>query len=1153
MGLTQAQYHPIRRFARCSLWAIVITLLAMLAQPSRCDAQVLYGSIVGNVTDPTGAAVPGATVTIKQNETNWSRSGTTSDAGLFTFGTVPAGTYEIRISKSGFREFVSTDVPVAINEVRRVDAQLQVGAVTEVMTVTAEAALLQTDRAEVRAEITARTMQNLPVFLGRNYQHLFKMVPGFTQPRNAHSIPSNPSRSLMYEVNGTVPASNNVRIDGATQFNIWLPHITAYVPALESVETVNIVTDSFDAEQGLAGGAAINVQIKSGTNALHGSAFGYHSDNKIKARPFFLPPLERKPKYISNQFGGTLGGPIVRDKLFFFASYEASLSRDFGSQLLTVPTLLMRQGIMTESDRPIYDPLTGNPDGTGRTQFVASANPADPNYHPACTDAAGCPNVIPINRLDPIALKLVEQTPLPTFPGRFTSNYYAAGPFAFDRHTLDTKVDWNASDKFRMYGRYSYLNFDQLCARAFNTSLGTHGTWVSREFTNPGRGYGGTHSFTWAGSYASSPTLVVDANVGVTITIQNAVQQDIEKKIGLDILGIPGTNGPRPFEGGWPRFAVDGLAVLGETETYMPYYRWDPQHNYQANVTWVKGTHDLRFGTELSFQNLNHTQPEFYGGTQPGAGGFTFGGGITTVRGGPSPNTWNSYAAFLLGLPSSIGRIAQFPDEYGTRTSMYSFYVRDRWQVSRKLTFSFGTRWEYFPIPTRPDRGLERYNLATNKVHVCGVGEVPKDCGVEMSKTMFAPRVGLAYRATESFVIRAGYGLTNDPWNLARPMRANHPLLASLTIDGPNPYTPVGLLRDGIPAVEEPDLGNGIVDIPGTVDVNTLADQFTRGYIQSWNFTLQKRLGQFTAQAGYVATRQTKILSFYEQNYGLPGGGRDSQPFYQKFGRTASTTLVGPVGNSHYDALQVTLERRFTAGYQLHIAYTWSKCMGVAGVNNSGDRPLIPIPEYFHLNRSLCGIDQTHNFQVAPVVELPFGKGKRWANQGVAAALLGGWQVNALFSSFSGQPFSVVASGTSLNAPRNTQRADLVGSGEVKKLGGVGPGQAFFDWTRFAPVTEARFGTAGFNILRGPGLVNLDLGVFRQFDITERVNLQFRFEAFNFTNTPHFANPSNNISNLRLWPDGTFRSGVFEVTGVRNTGREGLDERVLRFGLRLSF
>lgn len=569
------------------LAALFLAVLLVWGGAPSAQAQVLYGSIVGNVVDPSEAAVPDATVTVIHVETGVSRSTTTSATGAYSFPTLPTGTYELRISKPGFQSYSRTGVHVTINNITRIDVTLSVGAVAESVLVTAEAAALQTDRAEVRAEISKQTLVNIPIFTGRNYQHLFRMLPGFTQPRNAHSIPSNPSRSLQYEVNGTVSASNNVRLDGATQYNVWLPHITAYVPALESIETVNVVTNSFDAEQGLAGGAAINVQIKSGTNEVHGSAFEYHNNNKIKARQFFSPPGERNPKYIFNQLGGTIGGPIVRNKLFYFASYEASLLRDFASQLFTVPTELTRRGIMTESDRPVYDPATGNPDGSGRTPF--------PN------------NTIPASRFEPIALKLVEQTPLPTFPDRFTNNYYGAGPFAFDRHTLDTKVNYNVSEKFSMYGRYSYLNFDQLCARAFRTSLGEHGPYVARQFTNPGKGYGGTHSLTWAGTYVFTPTLIFDANIGVTITIQNATQQDIEKRIGLDVLGIPGTNGTRPFEGGWPRFEIGGYTTIGETEGYMPYYRWDPQHNYQANLNWLKGAHDLRFGMELSFQNLNHT------------------------------------------------------------------------------------------------------------------------------------------------------------------------------------------------------------------------------------------------------------------------------------------------------------------------------------------------------------------------------------------------------------------------------------------------------------------------------------------------------------------------------------------------------------------
>jgi hypothetical protein len=1123
----------LRQNPRGLVFAVSLVALAAVAGftgAQRGEAQVLYGSVVGNVLDPSQAAVPEATVTITHTDTGQSRTTTTSATGAYSFPTLPSGTYDIRVTKEGFQSYSRSGVNVSINAVTRVDVTLLVGSITESVLVTAEAAALQTDRSEVRAEIAARTLENLPVPPGRNYQQLLRMIPGFNQPRNAHSVPSNPSRSLQYEVNGTVSASNNVRMDGATQYNIWLPHITAYVPALESIETVDVVTNSFDAEQGLAGGAAINVQIKSGTNDLHGSVFEYHNNNKTKAKNFFTPPGERNSKYIFNQFGGTIGGPIKRNKLFYFGSYEATVTRSLAAGNYTVPTALTRQGIMTESDRPIYDFTTGAADGGGRTPF--------PN------------NTVPASRFEPIAFKLVSLTPAPTSPNLLTNNYYSTAPFAFDRHTIDTKFNYNATDKLTMYFRYSYLSYDQYTERAFK-ELG--GPPIAGGGGNPGKGFGGTHSGTWAVTYIVTPTLIADFNVGVTIMDTSSEQQRLDEKLGLDFLGIPGTNGPRRFEGGWPRFEISNYTTIGESEGYMPYFRYDPQHNYQANLSWLKAGHEVRVGSELSFQSLNHTQPEFYGGTQPGSGGFNFAGGVTTVRGGPSANQWNSYAAFLLGAPTSLGKIFQFPDEYSTRTSMYSFYFRDRWQINRRVTLNYGTRWEYFPLPTRADRGLERYDLATNKMLVCGVGTVPEDCGVSISKRLFAPRVGIAIRATDTFVIRAGYGITNDPWNIARPMRANHPVLMSLSVSGPNSFTPVGRLRDGIATLTQPDLGNGVIDIPGTVDANTLTDQFKRGYIQSWNLMLQKRFGSFTAQAGYVATRQNNMLGFYEQNYGLPGGGQTSQPFFQRFGRQAATRIVGPVGNSHYDSLQTTIERRFSGGYQLHLAYTWSKCTSIAGFSNSGDEPAIKIPQYFHLNRSLCSLDMPHNLQVGSVAELPFGRGKRWATSGVGAALAGGWQINALLSSFSGNPFSVSSSGTSLNAPRNSQRADLVGTGPVTKLGGVGAGQAFYDWTRFAPVTEARFGTAGFNILRGPGLINLDLGIFRRFDLSERMKLEFRGEAFNVTNTPHFSNPSNNISNLRLNPDGTFRSGVFEVTGLRNAGREGIDERVFRFGLRLSF
>jgi len=1130
MGLMYTHKSIKHRFVLgCLCLAVVLTL----GLPQRSKAQLLYGSIVGNVKDPNGAAIAGATVTIVNRETNQSRETTTNDIGAFGFPTVATGRYEVKVNASGFKAFGKTDVVVSVNNATRVDITLEVGEVAETVLVTAEAAQLQTDRAEVRAEIPRKALQDLPVPPGRNYQHLFKTLPGFTLPGNAHSIPSNPSRALVFNVNGTSRSSNNVRVDGASQYNIWLPHVTAYVPALESIDTVNVVTNSFDIDQGLAGGAAINVQIRSGTNDLHGSVFEFHNDNSTRARPTFLPATSSLPNAVFNQFGGTIGGPIKKDKLFYFASYEGTTDRQMAFRFLTVPTLAMRRGDFSASDRPIYDPATGNSDGSGRTAFAG--------------------NIIPQSRWDPIAVKIMNLIPQPTDPNALTNNLFVTKPFSFTRHTVDGKVNWNVSSKFSMFGRLSILDYSMSNPEALG-EIG--GPFISSFGGNSGQGYGNTYSLTFAGTYTFTPNFIVDANFGWTRMDTNVEQSRLDEKLGLEFLGIPGTNGPRRFEGGWPRFIISGFATLGVNDAFMPYFRSDPQWQYTSNANWIKGRHNIRFGADIGIQHLNHQQPEFPGATHGGQGGFNFASGPTQVRGGPSGNSFNSFATFLLGLPTTIGKILQVPDFYTTRTSSYSFYFGDKWQATPKLTLSYGTRWEYFPIPTRGDRGMERYDLATNKMLVCGVGSVPRDCGVKISKNDFAPRFGLAYRVNDGFVLRAGYGITNDPYNLARPLRTNHPILLALNITAPNSFLPAGTLKAGIPPIAAPDLGNGIIDIPPQVAVNTLTEEFRRGYIQSWNVMLQKKLWWgFTAQAGYVATRQIRQLGFLDLNAGqVIGAGRNGQPFFQKFGRTTRTAIVAPVGGSTYDALQVTVERRFAHGYSVQLAYTWSKNIGIAGAPNSDNEPRVRIAQFYHLNRALSDLDKPNNLEITSIVELPFGPGKRWLSSGIGAAILGGWQLNGIFSAVSGDVLTVTSSGTSLNLPGSTQVADLVKS-KVEIFGRTGRGESWFDPFAFAPVTEARFGTAGFNILRGPGYVNLDLGIFREFRLAERWRLQFRIESFNFTNTPHFSNPGTNRSSLLLNPDNTIRNlnGYTEVTSVKSVGREGLDERQFRFGLRLSF
>lgn len=1106
-----------RRFGLNFLPVLVVIGVTLL-MTSGVYAQVLYGTIEGNVQDPSGAAIPGAEVIATNQSTNAVRTTVTNDLGIYRFPTIQTGTWELRISIPGFKEYVNPDVRVTVNSTVRVNATLEVGEVTETLTVSAATTLLQTDRAEIRAEIASEELTDLPVPIGRNYQNLLGTLPGFRTPTNAHSIPTNPSRALTTNVNGTSQSSNDVRIDGASQFDIWLPHIAVYIPSLEAIETVNVVTNSFDAEQGLAGGAAMNVQIKSGTNDFHGSAFWFHTDNSTMAKPRFFPADERNPKYISNQYGGTIGGPIARNKLFFFASFEGSPERSHASGFGDIPTMAMRQGDFSESPTPIYDPLTGDPDGSNRTPFPG--------------------NIIPENRIHPVSKALLDMLPAPMFDG-ISQNYFASGTFEFDRNVLDTKIDWHATDKFNMYGRFSILRYNMLAPTFYGDQL------LGRPLAggNSTSADGGTYGTTIAGNYVVTPSFVVDANFGWTRKDTNSEMARLGENVGRDVFGIPGTNGTRRFESSVPRLEIDGWEQIGISNNFMPYYRRDPQIQMAGNANWTTGQHDIRFGGEVVNQHMNQTQPEFPGANHPAQGGFRFNQATTGRRDGESLNDYNSMAAFLLGEAWRLGRILQVDEEYTTRAKLFSMYVRDRWQVTPNLTFSIGTRWEYFPMPTRADRGMEIYDFENNLMRVCGVGSIPRDCGVELSKTLFAPRIGLAYRIGDDMVIRAGYGITNDPFSLARPHRTNYPMLFPLNLEGETSFTPAGNLTTGIPEIEPIDFGDGILEVPDNIAVNSVGPKLDRGYIQSWNITLQKNLfWGFVGDIAYVATRTVRMLGYHDLNAGqIPGAGIEGRPYYQKFGRATGTRIFTALGGAQYDALQANFNRRFSNGIAFNANYTWSKTLGIAGLSASDGAPSIQALDYFHLNRGLSNLHIPHRFNVSSIFELPFGPGKRWVQDGAAAAILGRWQFNTVMYAQSGTPFTVTASGAALDMPGNSQRADQVAP--LRILGNVGPDEQWMDPSSFAPVDEPRFGNVAFNSFLGPKQFNMDIGLFRTFRLTENLDMEFRAEAFNFTNTPHLNNPNSNISS----------SAFGEITGTRNTGREGIDQRMFRFAIRFEF
>ena len=492
---------------RTGLAVVAAAFVLMLSRTG--DSQVLYGSLVGSVTDASGGSVPDATVKVTRTETNETRETKTNESGGYTLSTLPAGEYTVSISKEGFKTYSAQNIQVRLNTVVRVDAALQIGQLTEAVNVTAEGAQLQTDRADVHSEIGSQAFVDLPQPT-RTYQGLFALMPGISPPSASSGGTNNPAKSMQFSANGTGRSGANIRIDGVSATNPWVQFFTSTVPSQEAIETVNVVTNSPDAEQGLANGASVNVQLKSGSNETHGSAYIYNIDSAFKSRPFFLPAAQGIPKLIENDYGATLGGHVVRNKLFYFVSYEGDPLRQGNANLATVPTAAIRSGDMSGSGTLMYDPNSGTATGAGRTPF---AN-----------------NQIPASMFSPITQKLVGLIPQANLPG-LTSNYYVNTPISYDLEKLDTKVDWNASSKLRLTGRVGDVFYNEVQATIFGDTLSGGNNHLQS---------GSIFSTAVSATYIASPTLVIDGTWGLTWEHQILFPPLTDTKYGSDVLGIPG-------------------------------------------------------------------------------------------------------------------------------------------------------------------------------------------------------------------------------------------------------------------------------------------------------------------------------------------------------------------------------------------------------------------------------------------------------------------------------------------------------------------------------------------------------------------------------------------------------------------------------------
>ena len=1102
---------------------ILAVSLALLSSGAAVG-QVLYGTLVGAATDPQQAAVVGATVTIKNNATGYTVETKTTNRGTYEIPNIPPGMYNIKIAATGFASFEAKDIRIEANNIARVDAPLVLGSVSEVVTVGAEVLQLQTDKSDLHTDIATKELTEIPVAGYRNFQSLLDLVPGTTPAQFQNASTDSPARALTANVNGTARNSNNTRIDGAASIFTWLPHHAYYVPPLESIETVNITTNNFDAEQGMSGGAAVSVITKSGTNLWHGVAFEYNSNHFWGAKNLFFNPNTpagpNTPQRIDNQFGGTLGGPIKHDKLFFFASWEGTTTAERGNGLLSVPTAQIRSGNFNGLTT-VYDPNSGDSSGRGRTPFPS--------------------NVIPSDQMSQAALTLQGMIPLPNTGTGQTSNYFAAVPYFFQRHMVDGKLNWTPNSKTNVFGKYSAMIAPVTAGAPLGAALGSYPGGAAGA-AGIGTGHNHTDIYSAGISYVMSSTLLLDANWGLTRMHHDTQGPDYGKNIGLDVLHIPGTNGSDIRQSGFPIFNISGYTGLGNQDNWSPVVRNDQLYTYTANMSWTKGSHSFRFGFDLLRHQMNHWQPEV-GGWSP-RGGFNFVSGPTALNGGPSPNNFNAYASFLLGLPGSMGKAYQFYDPMRTRETQQGYFIRDNWQVTRKFNVNLGLRLEHFPIMNRGQYGIERWDPNTNKVLIGGRGNIPRDAGTSAIPVMFGPRVGLAYRASDKTVVRAGFGITNDPYPMSRPMRSPYPVTLVNEFQPLNSFVWGGRLATGIPAAVFPDISTGVVDIPNTFTTNTLQPgTFRRGYIESFNLTVQRELGAgFVLQTGYVGTRSIRqALSYFQGNAGLiPGAGANGRPYFTQYGVNVARSFFIPMATNRYDAWQTNITRRFSQGLFLTMSYTWSKAIGI-DPGNSDSSLRFWVPSEYSKNRAVLDFDRTHSFVTAFTYELPFGRNHRWAQSGPASWIIGGWKIIPNIAWYSGMPFIVTADGSSLNAPQNTQVADQI-KADVAQFGGVGLGAPFYDPTAFAPVSAVRFGNMGLNALRGPGLFNMNLGVFRQFVLTERFMLQFRGEALDLTNTPPLAQPNASVSTP---------SNFMTITSTISTATA--QQRIMRFGLRLSF
>ena len=1074
----------------------IVSLLAFAALQA-LYAQLDTGAISGIVKDSSGAVLQSARVTIVETETGITISLLSNGDGFYSAPALHIGKYKISASAAGFTTETQAGIDLRVQDRLNLDFTLAPGQTSTVVTVEGGAQLLQTEDTSMGQVVDDATMQNLPLN-GRNYIQLATLGSGTSPSRRG-------AERDTFIANGARELQNTYLLDGVDNKNKIVGFDSsaaqAIEPVIDGVQEFKVETSTFSAEYGQAAGAVVNVTLKSGTNQFHGSMWEYIRNSFFDATPYFQV-LGQKPDYNLNQFGATFGGPVIKDRTFFFGSWQSLRAVDEVPQLATVPTLAQRSGVFTTA---IYDPnsTVANPKGSG---YVRTPFPH---------------NTIPASDLDTVSAQLLPLYPLPNLTG--ASNYFSDQKERLANDQYNFRLDHRFNDKDTFFARYSRTEGENILPAPLPPPA-----------SNPSDVWPDARSLAASETHIFRPNLINELRFGYMETREIQQVPGVNEDAQFGITGAPNY----PEVHGLPTFAISGLNTLGTTgpgtlplgatgSGNLPLNKQGKNQQFFDNLSWVKGRHTLKFGVDVE-------QVMLYGYvTLSARPALTF-TGVFTQNPQSRSGTGSAFADFLLGEVNQL-TVSTRPRNWEKQHTAEG-YVQDDWKVSPKLTVNLGLRYELampwyeihndfsdFILQPGPAYGLL---VTAPDASTYGL----RNSFATPDTKNFAPRAGLAYQLTPKTVIRSGfgvfYGRTDENLGISsRP--TNNPPYFLRSIDTSDQIHTLMTLEGGIP----PNLLN-----PNDVinsNVNSWPTYMPLPYTYEWNLNLQQQLASgFTLQVGYVGSASHNL--YVDPNFNQPQPGPGSVASREPFPQYSQILAFLPLDRSNYNSMIAQIERRFRNGFSFLGAYTWSHSNDYGGqVSDSLDYGP-QNPYNWTSNYGSSNFDVRKRLSLSYIYELPFGRGKALVNQpGIARAILGGWQISGVSAYQTGLPFTPILSFDPTNTG-TTARPIVV------------PGVAFypspsrtswFNSAAFVAPAAYTYGNAGRNILRGPNTFNTDVGLLRSATFKEKYNLQFSAQAFNVFNTPQFGLPNNTI-------------GV-STTGVITT--VVTPERQLQLGLHLQF